>query len=200
MLGGADPVGVERACMRGIHLAAPLEQEPLRGRRAPRYDIAGDRGGVPVGRSRRASGNGDEGSRQAPEILLRLLVGDVDELTQLPGGAQPSGLNLEVGGTVTGETHLAEILGGRQSGLGRLVNEKTPDLLERDNPDEVLDVDAAIPQGAAVAIGLGDLGLEGDHTLQARLELAHRSPLAVVLRDLTVPQRPPTEPGLSSPP
>ena len=38
-------------------------------------------------------------------------------------------------------------------------------------PDEVLDVDAAVAQRAALLVGLGDLGREGDHALEARLDL-----------------------------
>ena len=43
-------------------------------------------------------------------------------------------------------------------------------------PDELLDVDAAVAERAALAVGLGDLGLEGDHTLEPRLEVVHPSP------------------------
>ena len=63
-----------------------------------------------------------------------------------------------------------------EAGLRRVVDEQAPDLLERDAADEILDVDAAVAQRAAVAVGLGDLGLEGDDALEAWLELAHRSP------------------------
>ena len=43
-------------------------------------------------------------------------------------------------------------------------------------PDELLDVDAAIAEGAALAVGLGDLGLDGDDAFETRLEVAHRTP------------------------
>ena len=58
-------------------------------------------------------------------------------------------------------------LGGRQAGQQRAVDEQTPDLLERDVPDELLDVDAAVAERAAVAVGLGDLGRERDYALEA---------------------------------
>jgi hypothetical protein len=39
--------------------------------------------------------------------------------------------------------------------------------------DELLDVDAAIAENAAFAVGLGDLGLDGDDAFEARLEVGH---------------------------
>src|SRR5205807_7182803 len=48
-----------------------------------------------------------------------------------------------------------------------------PDLLVGHVPDELLDVDPAIPQRAALAVGLGDLRLEGYDALEARLEVVH---------------------------
>ena len=60
-------------------------------------------------------------------------------------------------------------LGGRQPGLQRAVDEQAPDLLERHGPDQLLDVDAAIAQGATLPVGLGDLGGEGDDALEAGL-------------------------------
>ena len=64
-------------------------------------------------------------------------------------------------------------LGRRQAGLERAVDEQAPDLLERHLADELLDVDAAVAQGAALAVGLGDLGREGDDALEAGLDFAH---------------------------
>ena len=61
----------------------------------------------------------------------------------------------------------------RQPGLERAVHEQAPDLLERDAADELLDVDAAVAQRAALPVGLGDLGREGDDALEAGLDLAH---------------------------
>ena len=62
-------------------------------------------------------------------------------------------------------------LGGRQAGLEGAVDQQAPDLLEADLADEVLDVDAAVAQRAAVLVGLGDLGGEGDDALEAGLDL-----------------------------
>ena len=47
------------------------------------------------------------------------------------------------------------------------VDEQAPDLPERDVADELLDVDAAVAQRAALAVGLGDLGGEGDYAFEA---------------------------------
>ena len=65
-------------------------------------------------------------------------------------------------------------LGRLQARRERVVDEESPDLLERDVPDELLDVDAAVPKRAALAVGFGDLRLEGDDSLESGLEVVHR--------------------------
>ena len=62
---------------------------------------------------------------------------------------------------------------GGRPGLERPVDQQAPDLLERDATDEVLDVVAAVAQRAALLVGLGDLGGEGDDALEAGLDFAH---------------------------
>ena len=62
---------------------------------------------------------------------------------------------------------------GRQPGVELVVHEQAPDVAEGDVPDEVLDVDAAVAQRAALPVGLGDLGLEGDDAFEAGLEVGH---------------------------
>src|SRR3954449_8126079 len=47
-------------------------------------------------------------------------------------------------------------LGRAEAGLERTVDQQAPDALIRHGADELLDVDAAIAQAAALAIGLGD--------------------------------------------
>ncbi len=69
----------------------------------------------------------------------------------------------------------AELLGGRQAGLRRLVDEQAPHALEGDGADELLDVDAAVAERAALAVGLGDLRLDRDDAFEPRLEVAHRA-------------------------
>ena len=61
--------------------------------------------------------------------------------------------------------------GGRQAGLEAAVDQQAPDLLVGDRADEFLDVDAAVAQRAALFVGLGDLGGEGDDAFEARLDL-----------------------------
>ena len=65
------------------------------------------------------------------------------------------------------------MLGRRHPRLEAVVDEQTPDLLERVVADELLDVDTAIAERRALAVGLGDLGLERDHTLEAGSKLVH---------------------------
>ena len=64
-----------------------------------------------------------------------------------------------------------------RAGLEVLVHEQAPHLLVRDVPNELLDVDTAVSERTAFAIGLGDLGLDRDDALEAGLEVrdfAHR--------------------------
>ena len=58
---------------------------------------------------------------------------------------------------------------GGRPGSKRAVDEQAPDLLERHVADEVLDVDPAVAERAALLVGLGDLGGERDDALQPRL-------------------------------
>ena len=53
----------------------------------------------------------------------------------------------------------------------RLVDEQPPHLLERHLAHQILDVDAAVAELAAVLVGLGDLRLEGDDPRKAGTEL-----------------------------
>ena len=69
---------------------------------------------------------------------------------------------------------------GRQPRFEAPVDEQAPDLLVGDRSHEILDVDAAVAQRAAVAVGLGDLGREGDDALEARLDLLCRCSTALM--------------------
>ena len=66
-------------------------------------------------------------------------------------------------------------LGARHARLEAVVHEEAPDLLVGDVADELLDVDSAVAERAALLVGLGDLGLEGDDALEAWLEVVHAS-------------------------
>ena len=63
--------------------------------------------------------------------------------------------------------------GAAETGLEAIVDQQSPDLLVGDGADQLLDVDAAVAQRAAVAIGLGDLRGECDDPLETRLNFAH---------------------------
>ncbi len=62
---------------------------------------------------------------------------------------------------------------GGRPGSKRAVDEQSPHVLERDPADQLLDVDAPVAERAALLVGLGDLGREGDHALQPGLDFAH---------------------------
>ena len=86
-------------------------------------------------------------------------------------GAEHRERRLHVDARVAGADGQRVRLGGRQAGLERAVDEQAPDLLEGHRADEVLDVDAAVAQRAALLVGLGDLGREGDDAFEAGLDV-----------------------------
>ena len=88
---------------------------------------------------------------------------------------------LHVDARVAGADGQRVRLGGRQAGQEGAVHQQAPDLLEGHRADQVLDVDAAVAERAALLVGLGDLGREGDDALEARLDLGACC-AAVVLR------------------
>ena len=101
---------------------------------------------------------------------------DLVQLAQVPLARQAGGLRLEVGRSVAAQEPRLVPFGIGHPGFEALVDEEAPDLLVGDVADEILDVDAAIAERPALAVGLGDLGLDGDDAFEARLEVAHRPP------------------------
>ena len=124
--------------------------------------------------------------------VARLLVGDVDQLLQAPLGREHRERGLHVDARVAGADVSGYGSAGGRPGSERAVDEQAPDLLEGDVADQVLDVDAAVAQRAALLVGLGDLGREGDDALEARLDLqVLLRPLPSALRLGQVRQRRP---------
>jgi hypothetical protein len=138
---------------------------------------------VPIRNTRRARDDGHDLRRQPSEIVACLLVRDLVQLAQVPDARQPSDLRLRVGGGVSRQPGRFVRLGLGHAGLEALVDEQPPDLLVRDLTDELLDVDAAVPERTAFAIGLGDLGLDRDDALQPRLEVRDLAHLCRTLPD-----------------
>ena len=62
---------------------------------------------------------------------------------------------------------------GGRPGLVVAVDQQSPDLLEGDPADDLLDVDAAVAQRGPFLVGLGDLGLERDDALEPVVYLSH---------------------------
>ena len=85
---------------------------------------------------------------------------------------RPGERSLEVGHVMAGAV-VELLVRGRQARLQRLVDEQPPHLLERDMPDEILDVDAAVAELAPVFVGLCDFRLEGNDACEAWAELVH---------------------------
>ena len=111
--------------------------------------------------------------RGAGEVVARLLVGDVDELLEAPLRGQRREGALHVDARVARADRQRIRYRRRQARLEGPVDEQAPDLLVGHAADELLDVDAAVAQRAALPVGLGDLGGEGDDALQAGLDFGH---------------------------
>ena len=176
VLGGRDPVGVDRLDVVGVGLAAPADQEALRDR-GRLVDLALRHRRLP-GAARGLRDERERHHRGAGELVARDLVGDVDQRLEAPLGPEHRQRGLHVDARVPGAHRERVRLGGRKARLERAVDQQPPDLLERHPADELLDVDAAVPQRAALPVGLGDLGGEGDDAFEAGLDFAHAAGLS----------------------
>jgi hypothetical protein len=133
-------------------------QEALGGRAGPRHRHRGE--------IRAACGLRHEVERErrdAREVVARLLVADIDQ--RLGRQRRDGGLDVRAG-VSRAHRQLARLHRG-EAGRERVVDQQAPDLLERHAARQLFDVDPAIAQRAAVAIGLGDLRGEGDDALEA---------------------------------
>jgi hypothetical protein len=169
MLGRADPVRVDRLRVVWVRLAAPADQEAL-GDRAALVDVVLRDGRLPAA-ARRLRDERERHHRRARELVARGRGVDVDQLSEAPLGREHRQRALHVDARIARTDRERIWLGWRQARHVRAVDEQTPYLLERHRADELLDVDAAIAQRAAGAIGLGDLGGEGDDALEAGLHV-----------------------------
>ncbi len=108
---------------------------------------------------------------EAPEVVARLSVRDLVQLAQAPDAREAGNLGLSIGRRSACEIDRFVRLGLRHAGLEALVHEQSPDLLVRHPADQLLDVDASVAEGSALAVRLGDLGLDGDDALEPRAKL-----------------------------
>jgi hypothetical protein len=154
-------------------LTAPAQQELLRGGPAARHDLVRHHVRLPVGDAGRAGGDRHHLRGEPAEVLPRLLVGDLVQLAELPLAGEAARLGLQVGRRVTRQRGrlIRFRVGHRRTEV--VVDEQSPDVLVRIVADELLDVDASIPEGAALAVGLRDLGLDGDDALESWPEVVH---------------------------
>ena len=83
MLGGADPVRVDRLDVVGVRLPAPAEQELLRGGLSTGDDVIGSRRASVVDGGRLRDDRHHLG-REPREVVPGLPVVDVDDLAQVP--------------------------------------------------------------------------------------------------------------------
>ena len=170
VLGGRDPVGVDRLHVVGVGLAAPADQEALGDRARPRRCAAAapaaGRRRAPTGpRTRAPSPRRARGCRGPPRRRCRSAA------PKPHSGASIASADC-TSTRVVARAHGQRVrFGGGQAGFEVPVDQQAPDLLVGDRADEVLDVDAAVAQRATLFVGLRDLGGEGDDAFEARLDL-----------------------------
>ena len=155
-----------------IRLAAPADQELRR-----RVLAVGDlrlrhRRLLPA---RRLSDDRERRSAEPREVVARLLGRDVDELAEPPLRPERGETGLQIRRDRPARILQLDLLRVRHAGLEPFVDQQPPDLLERVVADQILDVDAAIPERPTLFVGLGDLRLEGDNPLETGLEVACRA-------------------------
>ena len=123
--------------------------------------------------ARRLRDDRERRRREPREVVARLLGLDVDELLQAPLRPERRERGLQVGHHRAARVLQLDPLGLRHARLEAAVDEQAPDLLERVVADELLDVDAAVPERRAFLVGLRDLRLERDHALEPWPEVVH---------------------------
>ena len=165
VLGRGDPVGVDGLGVTLVGLAAPGEQEALR-EGAPLVDD-GVRHRRAVGAAGRLRGERQQRRRRTRELVAGGRRVDVDERRDAPRRGERGDGGLQIGTRVAGADGQELVAGRGEPGVGIAVDEQAPDALERDAARQLAEVDAAVAQRAPVAIGLGDLGGEGDDAFEA---------------------------------
>ena len=79
---------------------------------------------------------------------------------------------LDVDADVAAVDRQRERLGGRQAVAESAVDQQRPHIAEGDVlVDQILDVHAAVAQRAAILVGFGDLGGEGDDAFESGYEI-----------------------------
>ena len=91
---------------------------------------------------------------------------DVEQRLEPPDRRELGEGGLHVDADVAGVHRQRERLGRGEPGVELVVDQQPPHVSERDAPHEVGDVDPAVAQRTALPVGFGDLGLEGDDTLE----------------------------------
>jgi hypothetical protein len=157
----------------GVGFAAPADHEALDD--GPGLvDLALRDHGVALA----AGGLGDVGEGHdggAGEVGAGLLLVDVQEGLEAPDRGEHGQRGLDVDADVAGVDGDGERLGRRQAGAEGAVDEQAPDVAEGDVADQVLDVDAAVSERAALLVRFGDLRLERDDSFEPGYEVGHQA-------------------------
>ncbi|CAB4892687.1 unannotated protein [freshwater metagenome] len=156
--------------MSGVGLALPADHEAL-GHGGRLIDAALGHSGLVDP----ASGLRDVGQRHhrgAGQVVAGGAVVDVEYRLIPPDRSEHRQACLHVDADVTGVDGQGERLGRWQAAAEFPVDQQRPHIAEGDALcNQFLDVDSAVTQCAAVLVGLGDVGGEGDHTFETGNEI-----------------------------
>ena len=172
MLGGRDPVGVDRLDVVGVGLAAPADEEALGDRARPCRPRVCGTGGWPAPRADCATN--DSAMTEARARSSRACSSVMSMSCPKPhSGASIASADWTSTRGSPERTRERMRLGGRQARARSVPSTSRPQTCSNGTcADEVLDVDAAVAQRAALLVGLGDLGGEGDDAFEAGLDAA----------------------------
>ena len=169
--------------MPRVRLAAPADHEPLDD--VARFVHLFLRDGRQAGPPRGLGHEGQGHHRGAGQVVAGLLVADVQERPHTPGGGEHRHRALHIDPDVTGVHRHRVRLGRGQAGGEGVVHQQPPYVAEGDMPDQILDVHAAVAEGAPFPVGLGDLRLKRDNAFETGPEVGHLPSSRLLVSDVT---------------
>jgi len=152
---GADPVALREVVER----ARRETKRPLFVKLAPTLPN--------IGQAARISADAGADAITVVNTIPGLVI-DVEQRRVAPDGSQHGQSGLHVDADVAAVDGQRERFGGWQAVPELAVDQQRPHVAEGHvTADQIFDVHAAVPQRAAVLVGFGDLGGEGDDTFES---------------------------------
>ena len=171
MLGGTDEIGIDGSNMLGIGLTAPSAHKALDNSRCFIDVTLRDHRLADSTRGLRDERQCHDGNMR--EVLPGHVIVNIQQRLKPPRGCEHRDRRLDVHTDVAGVDGDGEGLCRWQTRIELGVHEESPYVAVGDTSHKVFDIHAAVAQGAAFTVGLGDLGFEGDDAFESGDEVAH---------------------------